>query len=153
MTSFEEFAAELRAFEGKKEIVNEIRRELRKPALLADLRKRVRWNAVGVLPTRGGLNAWVAKAPLSIQFRDSGRTAGLRVKMSRKKGKGKGKAELERLDDAGAVRHPLFGDRRHWFAQQVASKFFSNVWDQYSDRWIKAADDAFDRALDKIRRG
>lgn len=151
MVSFDEFTAELKAFEGRKEVLNEIRRELRKPALLADLRTRVRWNAIAVLPSGGGLGAWVAKARMSIQIRDSGRTAGIRVKLGRKSGKGK--AALEGLDNTGRVRHPVYGDRRQWFGQQVASRFFSNVWDQYADRWITAADDALDRALDKIRRG
>lgn len=153
MTSFEEFAAELRAFDSRKEIINEIRREFRKPSLLAELRTRVRSSATALLPSSGGLGAWVAASTFGIQFRDVGRSAGLRVKMSRNKGKGRGKADLKQLDDAGAVRHPLYGDRRHWFAQRVAAQFFTRVWDQYSDRWIKAADDAFDRALDKIRKG
>ncbi len=145
--SFEEFANELRAFDGRKEIVNEIRRDFRTG--LPPFLKKVRANAISMLPARGGLGSWVAKSKATIKFRDTGRSAGFKVKLSRKTSKDR--AELEALDESGRVRHPLYGNRAYWYGQQVAALFFTTAWDQYD--WAKRADDAMDRALDKIRKG
>ncbi len=146
--SFEEFADELRAFNDRREVINEIRKDLRKP--LPELREKVRANAIATLPSRGGLGAWVARARFSVRFQDSGRSAGVRVKVSRASGDGD-KADLKALDDRGRIRHPLWGNRGHWYGQSVAAGFFSRVWDK--QRWVDTVDDAFDRALDKIRGG
>lgn len=145
--SFEEFAAELRAFDGRREVVNALRRDLRKP--LPKLRADVRANAIATLPSAGGLGAWVAAARFDIRFNDQGRNAGFRLKVGRKSRKGK--SELDRLDTSGRLRHPLPGDRRQWFGQTVPRGFFSDVWDLHE--WERIADEAFDRALDKIRNG
>lgn len=145
--SFEQFAAELKAFSGRGEIINEIRKDMRKP--LPELRKKVRAAAIAMLPARGGLGRWVAAAKFSVRFRDSGRSAGISVKVSRKTEKDR--AALDPLDTAGRVRHPLYGNRRHWYPQQVAALFFTGPWEQMD--WVGRADRAMDRALDKIRRG
>ncbi len=149
MVSMEEFAAELRAFDARREVVNELRRELRKPA--PEVRKAVRRSALATLPARGGLGAWVARARLTVLLKDAGRSAGVRLKLSRKNSKGK--AELEKLDASGRIRHPLYGNRRKWYPQTVPARFFSAVWDVMGERFVKSADEAVDRAFDKIRRG
>lgn len=146
--SFDEFARELRAFDNKREVVNEIRREMRKP--LPALRKAFRANALATLPARGGFGAWVAKARITAVFKDSGRAAGVRIKVSRKAGDGD-KAELDALDESGSIRHPLYGHRGHWYGQKVAVGVFTKVFARGA--WISRADAALDRALDKIRRG
>lgn len=145
MTSFEEFANELRAFDGKREVVNEIRKDLRKG--VPELRSNVRKNAVAILPAGGGLGAWVAKAAFTVRFQDTGRRAGVRIKVSRKSGKGK--AALTSLDETGSVRHPRFGHRDHWYSQRVAENFFTSQWEKA--KWLELAEQAFDRALQKIR--
>ena len=148
-TSFDEFARELRAFADSKAVVNEVRRDLRKP--LPALRSAIRESAVSKLPARGGLGAWVARATLTVRLRTTGRTAGIKLKLSRKSGKGK--ADLKAMDDSGAVRHPLYGDRRHWYPQTVTPGFFTEPWKDSEDEWRRMADEAVDRAFDKIRRG
>lgn len=148
--SFEEFANELRTFDQKREIVNEIRRDLRKP--LPELRDAVRANALATLPNRNGLAKWVARAGFTVRVKDAGRSAGIRLKLSRKAGDGD-KADLDKLDRHGRVRHPLYGHRGHWYDQPVTPGFFTKVWESFRPAWIKTADDALDRALDKIRRG
>lgn len=148
--SFEQFAAELRAFSGRRAITNEVRKDLRKP--LPKLRKEIRRNAMGTLPGTGGLNRWVAGAALRVRLRDSGRSAGISLKLSRKAGDGD-KADLDALDRLGLVRHPLYGNRRYWFPQNVPSGFFTDVWDVEKEEFIATADAAMDRALDQIRRG
>ncbi len=145
--SLEEFARELRRFDDRRRVVNELRRELRKP--IPKLRTAVRANAIATLPSSGGLGAWVARAGFSVRYREIGRAAGVRVKVSRKAiGH---KADLKRLDDAGRIRHPLYGNRKHWYPQSVTPRFFTKVWDR--TEWLKHVDEAFDRALDEIRRG
>jgi hypothetical protein len=144
----EEFAAELRAFDGRREVVNSIRRELREP--LPELRKDFRANAKAILPGSGGLGAWVASARITVRFRDAGRSAGVSIKVSRKAGDGD-KADLKALDDSGAIRHPLYGNRGHWYGQSVPAGVFTSVWD--GTRWLERVDAAFDRALDEIRGG
>ncbi len=148
--SFEQFANELKAFDDRKVIKNQIRRDMRKP--LPDLRRAVRASAMSTLPSRGGLNAWIARARLTVIFKDAGRAAGLRVKVSRKAGDGD-KADLKALDDAGSIRHPLYGNRRFWYPQGVPAGFFSKAWEDFRSVFIKAADDALDTALEVIRRG
>jgi hypothetical protein len=145
--SFEEFARELRAFSDKKTIVNEVRKDLRKP--LPQLRKAVRRNAIAKLPSSGGLGQWVAQARFTVRFRDSGRTAGISIKVSRKSTKDR--AELDKLDRLGQVRHPLYGHRGHWYSQSVPPGFFTDAWDKAE--WVAVADAAVDRALEQIRRG
>lgn len=150
MVSFDEFANELRAFDNRKVIKNQIRRDLRKP--LPALLKQVRASALAILPARGGLGSWVAKARATVQLRDAGRSAGIRLKLSRKAGDGD-KADLLALDRTGQVRHPLYGNRSRWFGQTVPARFFSAVWDRYAAVWIKQADESLDKALEVIRRG
>lgn len=153
MVSFEEFANELRSFNARSEIVNEIRREMRKP--LPELRSEVRSSAASTLPSSGGLAAWVAKATMTVRFKDTGRAAGLRLKLSRKAGDGD-KADLDALDRTGKLRHPVFKRaraRERWVGQQVTPGFFTKVWERYRPKWVEAADAALDRALDKIRNG
>lgn len=151
MASMDEFIAELKAFDGRKEVINEVRKALRKPAILGNFRKRVRAHAIATLPGSGGLGAWVAKSSITIRFKDAGRRAGFTLRMGRKSGKGK--ADLNALDRSGRVRHPLYGNRAHWYSQQVASEFFSKPWEQYGSTIIDATDAAVDRAFDKIRNG
>ncbi len=148
MVTMEEFAAELVGFSARREVVNEIRRELRKP--LPALRADFRANALGTLPARGGLGGWVAASRISIRFKDSGRSAGVYIKVSKKAGDGD-KADLDRLDTAGRVRHPLYGNRRYWFGQTVPPGVFTNAFN--AQDWLEHVDRAFDHALDKIRRG
>lgn len=146
--TMEQFARELRAFDGKRAVINEIRKDLRKP--LPAFRSKVRASAMAKLPSAGGLGAWVAAARIDVRFRDAGRSAGVRIKMGRKSGKGK--AELDKLDLAGLVRHPLYGNRQYWFPQMTSGAgFFTDVFDR--EEWLEITDRAFDRALDQIRNG
>lgn len=145
--SMEEFARELRAFSDRGAVVNELRKDLRKP--IPKLRAEVRAHAVRILPHRGGLGAWVAAARFTVRFKDTGRSAGVRIKVSRKSTKDK--SDLDSLDIEGVVRHPLYGHRKHWFGQKVPPGFFTDMWDK--QQWVEIADQAFDRALDKIRNG
>ena len=145
----EQFAAELRAFDDKKTVVNELRKELRKP--LPPFRKTLRAFILSHLPPAGGLNAWVARASLTVRFKDAGRRIGISLKLSRKSGKEK--ADLNALNSTGKVRHPLFGNRRHWYGQSVDPGFFDIPWEDAAEDYYDASVRAVDQAFDKIRRG
>lgn len=145
-----QFARELRSFAAKGEVVNECRKDIRKE--VPPLRKEIRASAIEVLPKRNGLNAWVAKAGVTVRFKSAGRSAGFSLKVSRKAGDGD-KADLKALDDTGRARHPLFGDRRHWYGQLVRAKYFTRVWEKRGEHMIRTVDAAMDKALDKIRYG
>lgn len=147
--SFDEFARELKAFSGSNAIINEVRRDLRKP--LPALRREIRSSAKSTLPSQNGFGAWVARATLTVRLRTIGRSAGIKLKLSRKNESSK--ADLKALDDSGRVRHPLWGNRKRWFGQGVKAGFFTRPWEASADEWYKTADEAVDRALDKIRRG
>jgi hypothetical protein len=147
VVSFDEFAQEVRRFDNRRVVLKEVRRELREP--LPSFRKAVKAWCLTNLPRRGGLAEWVATLRITMQVRDRGRTAGIRLRGSR--ASTKDKADLKRLDADGRVRHPLYGDRRHWFQQQVTPGFFSGPFEAVD--WEERADRALDRALDQIRRG
>lgn len=149
-TSFEQFADELRSFSDRRTVINTVRRDLRKP--IPALRREVRASAMATLPSAGGLNAWVARSSMTVRLRDRGRSAGVTIKLSRKSDDGD-KAELNILDITGGLRHPLYGHRGHWYGQRVPKGFFDRPWEAFRPDFLKTCDDAFDRALEVIRRG
>lgn len=64
----------------------------------------------------------VAQARFSTRsFRPRGGTVGVRVTATSRKGKG---VDLDALD-RGRLRHPLFGNRRHWYQQAVNPRWFT----------------------------
>lgn len=147
MTTIDEFARELKAFDDRREVVKALRTSLRKP--LPPVRKAIKGRALATLPRSGGLNAWVAATRVSAQLKTSGRAAGIRLRGSRKSGKGK--ADLARLD-AGTTRHPSWGRRGpgQWHTQSVTPGFFTNPATEV-EQWRTAALDALDTALRTIR--
>lgn len=149
-TDIEGFLRELRAFDARREVLKEIRKEIKEP--LPQLRKAWKAWALSNLPSRGGLNRWVARARIQAKFSTSGRIVGVRVILTRKSGGGD-KADLNRLDSEGRIRHPLYGNRQHWYPQTVKANVFTRVWEMYEEQWVRSAEKALDRALDKIRKG
>ncbi len=84
-------------------------------------RRAVRFSALDTLPKRGGLNKVVAaKLSPRTQRRASSSGAGIRVVAVGKKGM----RDLAALD-AGTVRHPVFGRRSKWIAQDVPAGFWT----------------------------
>jgi len=80
-------------------------------------RAAVKAEALATLPRRGGLGKRVASSRLTTRTRRSGRAAGVRIVA-------KGGVDIGALD-RGRLRHPLFGDRRRWFAQKVRPGWFT----------------------------
>lgn len=77
-------------------------------------------------------------------------TVGIRVVAFAKSGKG---VDLDRLD-RGRLRHPLFGNRRHWFEQPVPPGWFSRPMERNADvvqNELKKAVAEIERDIEKGR--
>lgn len=145
--SAEQFARELKAFDGRRTVVKAMRRALTRAA--KPKVREVRAYAQEILPARGGLGTWVSRATISFQISYAGRSAGIRLR-------GRRKSMKDRTDlfaaDAGTVRHPSWGRRfrGQWHAQSVTAGWWSTP--MQDDTAIAAAVDAeVDRAFDEIR--
>ena len=149
MATIDDLVRDLRGFERRKELLNQLRRDFR--AGVPVVRKKIRTRALATLPKTGGLAKWVSKTRVSADIRFAGRWIGVRLKGSRKSLKEK--SDLKRLD-AGMVRHPSWGRRGKgdWHTQPVTAGFFTAEAGN-ADDWRDACERAVDRAFDTIRRG
>jgi hypothetical protein len=131
---------------GDGTIVNDMAKEMRKAARPAI--RAIRKHETEILPHRGGLNLWVAKASIRTKVFRGPRTAGVRLMQSRKSTKGK--ADLRGMD-GGKVRHPVFGNRSVWVGQGVPPGMFTDVdgkvIDEFRDGIVVAVDRAVSRLL------
>jgi hypothetical protein len=145
----QQLAAELRAFDGRRAVVQAARRGIMRA--VPSVRDRIRSFAVANLPSSGGLGRWVAAARVSVQIRYAGRSAGVRLRGARKSARNK--SDLTGID-AGRVRAPSWGHRTaaSWHSQTVTPGWFTQPAGE--DRGFRDHVDAeIDLALDTIRRG
>lgn len=148
--NMKQFVAELRAFDGRRDVVKAMRRRIRRPA--PKVRQAIKRNALATLPGRGGLGVWAAASKTTVTIRyASARSAGVRMKGSRKSNRDK--SDLAGLD-AGVVRAPSWGRRGagQWHSQKVAPGWFTDPVVE-SDEWRAEIERAVDEAFDTIRRG
>ena len=138
-------AGKVRALGEDRTIVNEMAKEIRRAAM--PVRKDVRTSALVTLPSGGGLNAWTARASVTVQVRRSGPRAGVTIKAGRRSTRGR--ADLRGLD-AGRVRHPLWGNRRHWYSQGVTPGFFTDPVLAHRDDYVEACATAVLNAARKV---
>jgi hypothetical protein len=145
----EQLAAELRAFDGRRALVQAARRGITRA--LPGVRQRVKEHAVEILPSGGGLGAWVAAARLNVKISYGSRTAGIRLKGSRKSTGDK--SDLAGID-AGKVRAPSWGRRNAgaWHSQTVTAGWWSTP--VAEDQGFRDhVDQVVDDTLEVIRRG
>jgi hypothetical protein len=142
-------AAELKAFDGRREVVKALRRAIREP--VPAIRAAVSASALSTLPRRGGLGAWVAASKLSASVKVTGRIVGLLIKGGRSKSTG-GRADVRAID-RGRVRHPSWGRRweGQWHTQLVRPGYFTDAAAESADVVERTTTDAVDRAFDQIR--
>jgi hypothetical protein len=108
-------------------------KDLRKELLQAGKRLKPAWKeavtvrAISDLPSSGGLNAWVAgRLSVTSSTKLSGRDVGV---LFRTKHRGKtGLSDLPSINK-GRVRHPLYGDRGHWYVTVVQAGFVNRALD------------------------
>lgn len=150
MGSLDDLIRDLKNFDGRKVVVKELRKELRKP--VPEVRKAIRRRALVIMPQRGGLNVYVSQTKITAQVKLSGRAAGVRLKGSRNNSTDK-KSDMRRIDQ-GKIRHPSWGRRGagQWHTQTVSAGFFTGPAGEV-DKWRQAAVAALDNAVEVIRRG
>lgn len=119
ITGAEELAAVARRLKeaGNKDLRREMMRGLQRAARPA--RDAAKEAARVELPSAGGLNDRVAGSKFTIKTRTSGKAVGVSIV-------GKGDLDLPALD-RGRLRHPLFGNRRHWYTQMVRPRWFTEA--------------------------
>jgi hypothetical protein len=97
-----------------RELSNELTRSVQ--GLPADARR----TAEAILPHRGGLNTWLMeRTEIAQSTISTGATVTVRTTAS----------SVHAIDrvDSGTVRHPLFGDKRHWYTQSVRPGWWSTA--------------------------
>lgn len=134
----DEFAALLRGFDGRREIVKAMRRALTRAAK-ATVIPKIRANALAQLPSAGGLNEWTAAARITPTIRYGSRMAGINLRGSRRSLHKK--SQLESMDYSGLLRAPSWGRRGRgdWHFQVVKPEWFTRP---------AAADGGFPRAVE-----
>lgn len=129
---------------GNKDLPKEMRaagKRIAEPA-----QEAIRQAALDTLPSKGGLNEWVAgRLKFSTLVRLSGSNVGIRIKT-----KHRGKTGLSDLAaiNRGRVRHPLYGNRDHWYLTQITPGFVGKALDDMAD----TAREEFLAAVDEVAR-
>lgn len=57
-----------------------------------------------------------------------------------------------RLIDQGKVRHPLFGNRDHWYTTMITERILTDAWEQNAERVRQEMIKAGQHAMDQIGR-
>ena len=102
---------------GDREIIPALRREI--TAGTRDTRRKVRDRIRATLPQEGGLNRWAGTMPSMSTHIERDR-ASVKLRLT-KRGH-----DLEAMN-RGTVRHPLFGNRRHWYTTRVPAHWFEDA--------------------------
>lgn len=139
-------AAELRRLGDDRTIVNEMTKRIRRQA--GPIRKAIKKSAVDTLPKTGGLGAATARSTVRVSVRRGERSAGVSIVVTKKSPKGK--ADLNRLD-LGSLRHPLWGNRKHWYPQTVTPGFATKpVEGPIADQFVRDVNEAVDAAIEEV---
>lgn len=142
--SAQQLIAELRSFDDRRQIVRAMRRGLNRAAKTS-VTPAIRASALAILPKRGGLNAYVARASITTLISYASRSAGIRLR-GRLKG---GRSDVKRIDD-GTVRAPAWGHRTAWHTEAVAPGWFTRPAAE-TGAWHEQVDAEVDRVLAELR--
>lgn len=134
-------AESVRRLGTDRKIVNEMAKEIRRA--VPPIRRAIRANAIETLPHRGGLNVWVSRGRVTANVRRAANNAGITIFDGRNSA-GK-RSDFVGLND-GTIRHPLFGNREHWYPQQVRANFFT---DAITEEGVRAFREAVVVAVDR----
>ncbi len=127
-----------------------LRRELHK-ALQRQARpviRAVRESAASRLPRSGGLAGRVAKASITVRG-STARNPSIRIIAKERAG---ASIDVQALDE-GRVRHPLFGNRKHWYAQPVRPGWFTEPLTGHAEAFRAGLGDAIDAIEREISGG
>lgn len=147
--SLDNFIRDLRAFDGRKEVIRSLKKTIREPVPV--VRKSVRSRALETLPRRNGFAAWVAASRINVTTKINTTTIFVVLKGGRNSARGR--SDLNRIDK-GRLRHPAWGRRGlgQWHTQAVEPGFFTKPTTE-TDEWRKAILRGLDDALEVIKRG
>lgn len=101
-------------------------------------------SALNTLPQRGGLAARVATSKITRSTRLSARRAGVTIKAEHK--------DHINSMDKGHVRHPLFGDRKHWYTEAVKPGWWTRPIEASGPRSRERIQEAMQRTKEAIER-
>jgi hypothetical protein len=104
------------------------------------MKTAAREGALKRLPKRGGLAERVATSKFSVRMTSSGKRVGVRII-------GRSGYDLQGMDD-GKIRKPVYGNRKNWVSQEIASGWFSESEEAAAPKFRAE----FDRALDELGR-
>jgi hypothetical protein len=141
-------AAELRAFDGRREVLKAMRRGIREPVPV--IRRAIRARALATMPARGGLNRWVAAARVNATIKVKSRQIQMRLVGGRNSAGGR--SDMEAIN-RGRVRAPSWGHKtaKSWHTVGVAPGYFHEPAADAADMVLAAIDRAVDGALDQLR--
>lgn len=126
---------------GDKELQRELYAGLNRAT--KPLKESARESAEATLPRAGGLGKRVAKSRMATRRRASGANPGVRIT-----------SKSDSRIDRGVLRHPVFGNRDVWVAQQVPSGWFTKPMEAGADvvrrELVQVINDVADK-LERIR--
>lgn len=103
---------------GDKELRREMARGINRAT--KPLKIAARAAVLAEYPKRGGLNEFVAKSRFTTRTRGGGKNPGVRIVVN------KAGHDIRALD-RGRLRHPLYGNRRFWYTQQIKPEIISGA--------------------------
>ncbi len=127
---------------GKRELRSTLRKIIStetKPARI-ELREATR----AALPKKGGLSRWAGKMP-ALSIHESGPSIGASIKLSRKG------HDMEALN-RGRIRHPLFGNRKHWYVEGGESGWWDAARKRIEPQVRQAVSEGIQKYIDEVAR-
>lgn len=118
VSDYERFAAKLKGAEPA--VRRAIRKRLREAG--KPLGEHVRDEGSGSMPSRGGLRSRLLGSPIAVALK----TSGIDIWVGNRR-----KSQIAPLD-RGVLRHPVYGNRKKWVAQDVPEGAYSEAWESAS---------------------
>lgn len=139
-------AASLRKAEYR-DLAQELRKSQRQA--LKPLQPEIKAEALASLPKRGGYNRIMAR---SVKVTVLTRLSGGPVVRAHIYASGKREHRDVAAVNAGRLRHPLFGNRRHWYETGVAPGLVWRAVGRVEDSVVRESADAIERVLVTVAR-
>lgn len=133
-SEYKAFAQKLKA--ADKSVARSLRKRLREAG--KPLSEGVLEDGPDGLPSSGGLADWLRQSKGTVSITQ----ARLEIKLSRG-----GRHDLGAIN-RGQLRHPLFGNRRVWFAQSVEAGTYDKAFEKHAEQALPEVE----RVLDDIMR-
>jgi hypothetical protein len=121
-----------------------LRKELRQAIerIEPEIKSAIKASALAKLPKRGGYAGIVAGLPVSTRWRFSGDSVGLTISITSHR-------QLRKVDE-GTLRHPLFGNRRHWHTTRVSPGWWSQPVREAGPKARDAIESAMNAVVQRI---